>query len=334
MVTQTAAETSAATSKRRVRAYVHLPYGSDVGACRQNFLEGRAPDETPYGFHLAGEEGFEVTFSTDAAPGRARLLRQVLSKVFSFDALHAYDNRERVRNADVIWTMTEGEAFAIALLSAVGVVPRRHIIGNAVWLLNSWGEVPSWRRSLYRYLARYPDTMTVHSEACLQVVRREMPRLRSSVAYFGINTEVFRPAAPASRGPDRPVKVFAPGNDRTRDWDVLLRAFGNDERFSVTIMCPWLDRERLVEYKNVTLLPGTTLPDLVRSYEDADIVAVPMRTNIYSGITVALEATAVGRPVLSSDTGGVPTYFDHDEVLYCPVGDADAMRETVLATGR
>jgi glycosyltransferase involved in cell wall biosynthesis len=311
-----------------------LSYGSDVESWRQNFLAGRTPDETPYGFHLAGEQGFEVTFSADAAPGRAQLLRRVLNKVLGFDVLHAYHNRERVRAADVIWTMTEGEAFAIGLLSAFGIVPRRHVIGNAVWLLDACGELSTFRRSLYRYLARYLDTMTVHSQACLQVIRQEMPRLRSSLVYFGINTDVFRPAAPASGGEDGPIKIFAPGNDRTRDWDVLLTAFGNDQRFSLSIMCPWFDSDRLGDYANVALVASPTLQDLVRCYQDADIVAVPMRANIYSGITVALEATAVGRPVLSSQTGGVPTYFDDDEVLYVPVGDAAAMREIVLATDR
>jgi glycosyltransferase involved in cell wall biosynthesis len=38
----------------------------------------------------------------------------------------------------------------------------------------------------------------------------------------------------------------------------------------------------------------------------------------------------MGRPILCSDTGGVPTYFAADSVLYVPVGDAGAMRGAVL----
>jgi glycosyltransferase involved in cell wall biosynthesis len=321
-------------SEQRPRAHVHLSYGSDVDKWRQDFLAGRAPDETPYGFHFAREEGFDVTFSSDAGRGRYDLARRVMSRVFGFDVLHAYYNRHQIRGADVIWTMTEGEAFAVGVLSAVGVVPRAHIIANAVWLLDGWTELSIVRKGLYRYLARYLDTMTVHSEACLAVLRHELPHLRSRLVYFGVNADVFRPAGPACGTDDGPIKVFAPGNDRTRDWDVLLSAFGNDERFRVSILCPWLESERLRHYTNVAVVASSRIEDLLRCYREADVVAVPMRANIYSGITVALEATAMGRPVLSSQTGGVPTYFDGDEVLYAPVGDAVAMREILLSTDR
>ena len=62
------------------------------------------------------------------------------------------------------------------------------------------------------------------------------------------------------------------------------------------------------------------MSDFIACYHWADIVAVPMRQNIYSGITVALEAAAMGTPVVSSRTGGVPTYFGEDEVFYSPAG--------------
>lgn len=39
---------------------------------------------------------------------------------------------------------------------------------------------------------------------------------------------------------------------------------------------------------------SVTIADFLRYYAEADAVAVPMRANIYSGITVALEAAALG----------------------------------------
>ena len=40
----------------------------------------------------------------------------------------------------------------------------------------------------------------------------------------------------------------------------------------------------------------------------------------------------MGKPVLSTQTGGVPTYFDEEEVFYTPVGDHRDMRDAVLAS--
>jgi len=93
-----------------------------------------------------------------------------------------------------------------------------------------------------------------------------------------------------------------------------------------------LTEDQIKQYRNVAIIRPSSMADFLRCYEEADIVAVPMKENIFSGITVALEAVAMGKPVLSSRTGGVPTYFDEDEVFYVPVGDAAAMREVVIST--
>ena len=87
----------------------------------------------------------------------------------------------------------------------------------------------------------------------------------------------------------------------------------------------------MASYANLTVPRTITLADQLAAYDWADVVIVPMTENVYSGITVVCEAAARGVPVVSSDTGGVPTYFNGDEVLYVPPGDAPAMRQAVLA---
>ena len=234
----------------------------------------------------------------------------------------------------MIWTLTEGEAFATAFLFSLGIIPCRPIVANNVWLLHYWKRTRFHKRAVCRYLSRYITVLTVHSKECLPVAKLVFPETRTQLVYFGINTGLFKLTAPSSIPTvgNGPVRIFSAGTDRTRDFDTLLAAFGNDDRFRLTIICGRLSEDQIKRYRNVALVRPSGMAEFLRCYEEADIVAVPMKENIFSGITVALEAVAMGKPVLSSRTGGVPTYFDEDDVYYVPVGDAAAMREVVVST--
>jgi glycosyltransferase involved in cell wall biosynthesis len=317
----------------RTKVHVQLFYGQDAEIYRQNYLAGKVPSETPYDFHLAREEGFDVSFSRDVVRNPKGFLIRFLSRIFEFDVLHAWSNRARIRRADVIWTLTEGEAFATAFLFSLGVIPCRPIVANNVWLLHYWEHTRFHKRAVCRYLSRYITVLTVHSKECLPVAKRVFPETRIKLMYFGINTELFKLTAPSlptdAKGP---VRIFSAGTDRTRDFETLLAAFGNDDRFHLTIICGRLSEDQIKQYRNVVLIRPSGMAEFLRCYEEADIVAVPMKKNIFSGITVALEGVAMGKPVLSSRTGGVPTYFEESDVFYVPVGDAAAMREVVIST--
>jgi glycosyltransferase involved in cell wall biosynthesis len=120
------------------------------------------------------------------------------------------------------------------------------------------------------------------------------------------------------------------GNDKTRDWNTILYAFGNDPRFSVVLICSWLTEAEVSSYSNVRLVRDPTISNFVNLYQQSDIVVVAMFPNLFSGITVALEAAAVGVPVISSNTGGVATYFSSKEVSYVECQDPAALKRAAL----
>ncbi len=71
--------------------------------------------------------------------------------------------------------MTEGEAFAVGLLCSLGQIPRRPLVANAIWLFDGWDRLPFYRKIAFRYLSRYIDVMTVHSQRCLPIIRQQLP---------------------------------------------------------------------------------------------------------------------------------------------------------------
>ena len=79
---------------------------------------------------------------------------------------------------------------------------------------------------------------------------------------------------------------------------------------------------------NVKIGSASGLAKQHELYAWADVIVVPLRPNFHaSGITVMLEAAAVGKPMIVSDVGGLSDYFPHDTAAYVPAFDAQAMRQ-------
>ena len=93
------------------RVFVFLGHG--FGA---SWARGELPginEVMPYGYHHGRDEGCIVTYSEDTPEGPfRRLVRLGLRKTLGFDMIHAWRNRDGLRDAHVIWTHTELESLA------------------------------------------------------------------------------------------------------------------------------------------------------------------------------------------------------------------------------
>jgi glycosyltransferase involved in cell wall biosynthesis len=320
-------------NKPRRTAFVHLKHGLDVARYREQYRRGEVPDETPYGFHHAESMGWEVQFSEDHEESSlVRFVRRALLRVLGFDLVHAFRNRRAIAGADIVWTMEEIQFLAVCALPWVAWGMRRpRLIAQTVWLWNRWEQYSGLRRAMLRRLLRRADALTFHSERYLPVVERWLPGSQPRLLPFGISLDSF-PWTEARARTHHPLRVLSMGSDPTRDWTTLLRACGNDERFEMGVVCGWLDEATAGRYSNLRVPRNPSMQEFRELYAWADVVVVPMVPNLYSGITVALEATSLGLPVVCSDTGGVPTYFSPDEVVYVPAADAEALRAALLGT--
>ena len=315
-----------------MRVFIHLPHGLNRENYREEYLAGVQPEESPYGFHRAEEvPGLQVEFSKDFRETQlSTTLRKVCRKVFGFDVLHAFYNRNEIETADIVWTVSEGEALAVALMKTLHLVVRPKIIANAVWLLDRWPLIPFYHRSLFKALVKQFNVLTVHSSSCIAVATSIFPKLDVRLLCFGINAEVFKFSGLREWSGSAPLRVFSPGNDRTRDFDVLISSLAGNPQYDITIFCSWFDPNISKNYSNVQVISDRRLARLIEEYRKCDVVVICLKSNLYSGITVALEAAAMGKPLVCSETGGVPTYFNEGEVTYVPVSDVSALKEAVL----
>ncbi|HEY1997295.1 glycosyltransferase family 4 protein [Paraburkholderia sp.] len=311
------------------KVHVHLFYGADPRFYRKGDNIGCL-----YGYHHAESDDYALTYSQDTRENApVRLLRRALKAMLGFDLIHTLRNRDEILRSDVIWTHTEHEYLSVAL---VLLMSGRHIsrgappllLAQSVWLLDKWPNYGLLRRWLYRKLIARADVLTTLASENAELCERFFGRKATHV-YYGLNTIDFPVQVPRSWQPHTPVRIAAIGNDRDRDWETLIKAFGDDARYSVRLATRRRIPARL-HAANVEIAPAAGLKKARELYDWADLVIVPLRPNSHaSGITVMLEAAALGKPMVVTEVGALDDYFSRSAAAYVPPFDPLALRKAV-----
>ncbi|WP_296653472.1 glycosyltransferase [Paraburkholderia sp.] len=311
------------------QVHVHLFYGADPRRYRKGENIGSL-----YGYHHAQSPEFALDYSRDTderAP--VRFLRRALKTVCGFDFIHTWRNRRAILQSDVIWTHTEQEHLAVALLLLMHARKggeRPLLLAQSVWLLDRWTGYSALRRAFYRKLLARADLLTTLASENAALCGRYFGREARRVLY-GLNTDDFPLRPPTRWEPHEPVRIAAIGNDRDRDWTTLVGALGGDPRYEVRIAT----RRRMpssARASNVEIVRVSGLTQQHALYEWADLIVVPLRQNTHaSGITVMLEAAALGKPMIATKVGALDDYFDERAVSWIEPSNPQQLRDAVNA---
>lgn len=311
------------------RVHVHLFYGADPRHYRkgENF-------RGLYGYAHAESDEFILDYAQDGSESKlTRFARRGLKLVLGFDIIHAWRNRRAILESDVVWTHTEQEHLAVALVLLTHAKKggaRPLLLAQSIWLLDRWPGYSALRRAVYRRLLARADLLTTlasdNAARCGDYFGRPARRV-----LYGLDTNDFPLTPPAHWTPHAPIRVAGIGNDRDRDWTTLVAALGNDPRYEVRIAtCRRVPSS--VRASNVELARVSGLQQQRAFFEWADLIVVPLRPNTHaSGITVMLEAAAMGKPMFVTRTGGLEQYFDERAVFYVEPFNAQQLREAVNA---
>jgi glycosyltransferase involved in cell wall biosynthesis len=319
---------------RRLKAFVLLPYKLFIDQWEESYVRGEVPDKTPYGYHLAenAELSVQLSRSVQDRSSLVRLFRRITQKVLGFDLLHAWQQRKEIQASDVVWTHTEKEHLAIALLFALMRKPHPKLIAQSVWLFDNWHDFSWLRKAFYKRLLRRASILTVHSPDNRSIAESLGVPVACRLVHFGVSIDAFPILLRDEIRFGEPVRVLTLGNDRDRDWHAFVEAVSGNTAFDARVVSGNFPSEMARE--SISVCQGD-LRQVRAFYDWADVVVVPLRHNHHvSGLTVILEATACGRPVVVTDTGGLRAYFDDGEVSYVPAGDPGAIREALLRLAR
>lgn len=174
---------------------------------------------------------------------------------------------------------------------------------------------PQWKtraQSLYHdyWIGRYERLSFARADAVVAMTpsaaadfehRFAMPPL--TLIHGWVDTEVFKPAEPRSRHAGR-TRILIVGNaSKRKGMDLLPQLAARlGDRFAITVV-GGLRAAGDVDCAGVTFKRGLSLHDLVREYQETDIVVSLSR---YEGFGyTALEATACGKPVVAFAAVGI-----------------------------
>ncbi|WP_026356700.1 glycosyltransferase family 4 protein [Mycobacterium sp. 141] len=313
-----------------MRAYIPLPHGLSASGWQTRHALGEVPDASPYGFHKLAEHGIEVTFGekTFSRPA-ARLADIVRRQTGGVDILEgATQARSRLRrNTDVVLAYDERTGIPASLTGS----SRRYapVLLGAGWLTTR-AAAPKVHAVLAARALPRAGAVWAQCAPVLPVLGREWGVASSRLHFvpMGIDADFYcRQPMPSQSN-----VVVSAGEDRYRDHDLLVSAVKmvRDVRPDV-----WLEL--------ATLLPVGVPDDLgvvhrarlfgkIRDlYRKAAVVAIALKPTLSgSGLTVALEAMASGRPVVMTKNPGVGDYVEHGVTgLLVPPNDVDAFAAAV-----
>ncbi|MBO1360964.1 glycosyltransferase family 4 protein [Acetobacter sacchari] len=308
-----------------MQVFVQLSYGYGARVWHDLWTRGKVigvNEKYAYGYYRAAGPNVVIEQSEDLVePLPSKAVRYAVRLLLGFDFVHAWRNRHGIRKADIVWTHTEAQSLATAMVLLLSRGRKPRLLAQSVWLVDRWPRRNSLQKALYRFLLNKADLLTFHSPDNRTVAARMFPTRRTEVVLFGINADTVR--SHPFREVARDVRILSLGNDEHRDWKTLVAA-GRRIHGEVRIISrAKAANDAVVGATGASVVTVQNNDELWAQYEWADIVVVPLLPNLHaSGCTVVQEATLMGLPVIATDVGGLREYFDETAVRYVQPGDA------------
>ena len=304
----------APASPRKQRVQLCAPI--DFEEWGRRFRSGLIADRLPYGFDQL--EGPEVEVHTRVVASPQRNIRGLTGAT-------------GLRASGPDWAVTWDERSAVAAIQEGIRAPRR--ASGLIWATD---HIERSQRALeMKLLRRYMRQLDIvwclsrpqvdSAGKWLSSSQSSGPRIE--FLPFGINTNHFAYTAyPTTK------MVLSLGNDPDRDPVSVVEAMSEvrraDPGVRLIIQSTMLDHAP----PGVELLRSIPHDELLRLYGAASVVLIATRHNTHvSGMTVALEAQSVGRPVVMTSTRGAEDYLLGESAASVAPGDVRGLAARVLA---
>jgi glycosyltransferase involved in cell wall biosynthesis len=235
--------------------------------------------------------------------------------------------------ADVVLATNDNVGIPLALLKRFGLL-RAPLVYVAIGLPERLVQIRGKRmRRLYATAFHRTSAVIAYSAREAEWLR-EWVGGRVNVVFlpFGVDAEAFAPGE--SEGA---VDVVSVGADPHRDFRLLCDVAARRPELRFAIVAGSANARALGNVPaNVALETDVPLERVRERLAQARVVALPVRRNSYSGATtVLLQAMALGKPVVVSQTDAIAQGYDLEDGVNCrlvPPGDVDALERALVET--
>lgn len=228
-----------------------------------------------------------------------------------------------------VLAMSERVGIFLALLKKVGLLKNRLALRFTAW--------SDRQHRIFRKLGLLSaiDHIIVESSSLGKMLNNEfkVPQNRIHFIPYSIDHTYFHPTGNGDGS-----YLFSAGEARGRDYATLAEAMRAlpDTRLHIAASGTWFAREKEGGFStktpaNISIAGGYNIHEMRCLYANASIVIIPLYDVVFSaGATVALEAMAMGKPVIASRSQGIADYVVHEETgLLVEPGNPRALREAI-----
>ncbi|MGC4045329.1 MAG: glycosyltransferase family 4 protein [Armatimonas sp.] len=156
-----------------------------------------------------------------------------------------------------------------------------------------------------------------------------LPAEKVHFVYDKVDSHFFVPMPEIT---PEPGLIVSAGRER-RDWPTLLEAVKRlpDTRCTIASSSPWSRQGDPLFSENAQVTAVAALPytELRALYASASVIVVPLEAGVRyaAGVNAVLEARAMGRPVVVTQTPGIAEYLEG--TISVPAGDPAALAEAL-----
>ena len=294
-----------------------------------------------FGLDQLRERGFRARHNLErvGAPGWARLaggaMKRALERAGGYggDFATVLSSLRLANRADVVYSTVDTVGIPLMLLKRAGRL-RPPLVYVAIGLPERLEQLRTDRmRHLYATALASCAAVVAYSEKEAEDIGRWLAGhgadARLEFVPFGVDPSLFAPGPVTATG-----GVVSIGADPHRDFGLLVRMAGRMPEVAFRIVTT-ADHVRSLPSRPENLSVESDLPfDLMRErLAEAQVVALPVRENTYSGATtVLLQAMALEKPVVVTRTSAIATGYglvDGENVRLVEPGDDDGFARAV-----
>lgn len=290
--------------------------------------QGSDHDDHFFGMFRLREHGIDATFLEIESIVPVRFATFLRRHVLSMHFVHV----------PLLWTLRRYDV--VLASAALGALLVRTLtgIGPRQWIMYDYNvsgmvaHAHTWKERLYAWLMGRVDGFITLSREEAKVLKDMYPEKADKIAFipFGCDTKYWQSHPALAVEEDLIVSV---GRDPGRDWKTLLAAVSDlPAKVQLTLPPERLAREGTVP-ANVTT-SALDPAELTILFARAGVVVLPLAPRYphdTMGLSTLVEAMAMGKAVVATDTETMRTYLTHGEHgILVPQGDAKAMHTAIM----